>query len=170
MVKDGTVLKLNSSTYPNCYLRGSNPNDVARIEQSTFVCPLNKDDAGPNNNWMAPDEAKRKMNEFFNGCMRGRTMFVVPYIMGPVGSPYCRVGVEITDSAYVAASMHILTRVGTAALSHYEQDHEYVPGLHSLGDLSPDRRMIVHLPEEKSIWSFGSGTEVMPCSERNALH
>jgi len=157
MLADGTLLKLNSSTYPNCYLHRSNPNDVARSEQLTFVCTANKGDAGPNNNWMSPDDANQTMNRLFDGCMRGRTMYVVPYVMGPVGSPYSRVGVEITDSAYVAASMHIMTRVGTIALEHYQQDREFVPGLHSLGDLSPERRMIVHLPEEKSIWSFGSG-------------
>lgn len=157
MLNDRTLISLNPSTYPDCYLHRSDPNDVARTEQLTYVCPSNKADAGPNNNWMAPDEAKRKMNEFFEGCMKGRTMFVVPYLMGPVDSPYSKVGVEITDSAYVAASMHIMTRVGKVALDRYAQDREYVPGLHSIGDLSPHRRMIVHLPEEKSIWSFGSG-------------
>jgi phosphoenolpyruvate carboxykinase (GTP) len=157
MLADGTLLKLNPATYPNCYLHRSNPNDVARTEQLTFVSTTNKDDAGPNNNWISPEDAKRRMNSLFDGCMRERTMFVVPYIMGPVGSPYSKVGVEITDSPYVAASMHIMTRVGTAALNQFELNREFVPGLHSLGDLSPKRRMIVHLPEEKSIWSFGSG-------------
>jgi phosphoenolpyruvate carboxykinase (GTP) len=157
MLKDGTLVELNPATYPNCYLHRSNPNDVARTEQLTFVCTAMKDDAGPNNNWMSPDESRTKMKQLFEGCMRGRTMFVVPYIMGPVGSPYSKVGVEITDSAYVAASMHIMTRVGKFALDQYEHDREYVPGLHSLGDLSPERRMIVHMTEEQSIWSFGSG-------------
>jgi phosphoenolpyruvate carboxykinase (GTP) len=157
MLKDGTLVELNPATYPNCYLHRSNPNDVARTEQLTFVCTANKDDAGPNNNWISPDESRTKMKQLFEGCMRGRTMFVVPYIMGPVGSPYSKLGVEITDSAYVAASMHIMTRVGKVALDQYERDREYVPGLHSLGDLSPERRMIVHMPEEQSIWSFGSG-------------
>ena len=157
MLNDGALLSLNPSSYPNCYLHRSNPNDVARTEKLTFVCTANKDDAGPNNNWMPPDEARQKMNQFYNGCMKGRTMYVVPYLMGPVGSPFSRVGVEITDSAYVAANMHIMTRAGKVALEQYEQSGEYVPGLHSTGDLSPDRRMIVHLPEEKFIWSFGSG-------------
>ena len=157
MLKDGSLIELNPATYPNCFLHRSNPNDVARTEQLTFVCTTNKDDAGPNNNWMSPDAAKQKMKLLFRGSMRGRTMFVIPYIMGPVGSPYSKVGVEITDSPYVAASMHIMTRVGTVALDQYTRDREFVPGLHSLGDCSPDRRLIVHLPEERSIWSFGSG-------------
>ncbi len=99
MLQDGTLLQLNPSTYPNSYLHRSNPNDVARTEGLTFVCTRNKDDAGPNNNWMAPDEAQKKLHAYFNGSMKGRTMYVIPYIMGPTGSPYSRVGVEITDSA-----------------------------------------------------------------------
>ncbi len=157
MLKDGTLLRLNPRTYPNCYLHRSSPNDVARTEELTFVCTSIKDDAGPNNNWMSPDDARGKMKEFFAGCMRGRTMYVVPYLMGPAGSPYSRVGVEITDSPYVVISMHIMSRVGKAALEQYERTQEYVPCLHSLGDLSPDRRLIVHQPEERFIWSFGSG-------------
>ncbi len=157
MLKDGTLLALNPTTYPNCYLHRSHPNDVARTEQLTFVCTSNKEDAGPNNNWMSPDDAERKMSEFFSGSMRGRTMYVIPYLMGPGTSPYSRVGVEITDSAYVAISMHIMARVGKVALTQFERTKEFVPGLHSLGELSPDRRLIVHLPEERYIWSYGSG-------------
>lgn len=157
MLDDGTLLQLNPGSYPNCYLHRSNPNDVARTEQLTFICTTNRDDAGPNNNWMPPDEAMQKLRRFFDGCMRGRTMYVIPYVMGPLGSPYSKVGVEITDSAYVAVSMHIMTRVGPEAMKRYEETREYVPGLHSVGDYSPDRRMIVHFSEEKSIWSFGSG-------------
>ncbi|HEY6952786.1 MAG TPA: phosphoenolpyruvate carboxykinase (GTP) [Bacteroidota bacterium] len=157
MLNDGTLIGLNPATYPNCYLHRSNPNDVARTEQLTYVCTVNRDDAGPNNNWMPPDEAKRRMQGYFEGSMRGRTMFVIPYIMGPAQSPYSKMGVEITDSPYVAASMHIMARVGNIALNRYDTTREFVPGLHSLGDCSPDRRLIVHLPEEKAIWSFGSG-------------
>jgi phosphoenolpyruvate carboxykinase (GTP) len=157
MLADGSLHQLNPKTYPNCFLHRSNPNDVARTEKLTFICTSSRDDAGPNNNWMAPDEAKKKMRDLFDGSMRGRTMYVIPYLMGPASSPYSKVGAEITDSAYVAANMHIMTRVGTEAMQHYERSHEFVPGLHSLGDLSPDRRFIMHFPEEKSIMSFGSG-------------
>jgi phosphoenolpyruvate carboxykinase (GTP) len=157
MLADGTLVQLNPSSYPNCYLHRSNPNDVARTEQLTFICTSDKDDAGPNNNWMHPAEAKKKLKGMFEGCMKDRTMYVIPYVMGPIGSPYSKVGVEITDSPYVAANMHIMTRVGTVAITQYVRTHEFVPGLHSLGDCSPDRRMIAHFPEEGSIWSFGSG-------------
>ena len=157
MLADGTLLSLNERTYPNCYLHRSNPNDVARTENLTFICTTNKEDAGPNNNWMSPKDAKEKVRKLFDKSMKGRTMYVIPYLMGPVGSPYSKVGVEITDSAYVAANMHIMTRVGRPALEHLEKHGEFVPGLHSLGDLSPERRFILHFPEERLIWSVGSG-------------
>jgi len=157
MLASGALIRLNHKEYPNCYLHRSDPSDVARTEHLTFVCTANKDDAGPNNNWMPPAEAKEKVGKLFAGAMKGRTMYVVPYIMGPVSSPYSQIGVEITDSPYVAASMRIMTRMGRAALERLGASANFVKGLHSLGDLSPERRFIVHFPEERLIWSVGSG-------------
>ena len=157
MLRDGNTLRLNPQTYPNCYLHRSNPNDVARTEQVTFICTREKSDAGPTNNWMSPEEAKQKVGPLFAGAMKGRTMYVVPYIMGPADSPISKMGVEITDSAYVAASMRIMARMGRVALERIGSSADFVPGLHSLGDLNPERRFILHFPEEKLIWSVGSG-------------
>jgi phosphoenolpyruvate carboxykinase (GTP) len=157
MLRDGSFIELNPKTHPNCYLHRSDPYDVARTEQVTFICTREKDDAGPTNNWMSPEEGKQKLTPLFNGAMRGRTMYVVPYIMGPVDSPYSRVGVEITDSAYVVESMRIMSRMGKPALDRLGSSDYFVPGLHSLGDLNPNRRFILHFPEEKLIWSVGSG-------------
>ena len=157
MLGDGTLIPMNARTYPNCYLHRSHPSDVARTEQLTFISTRNQADAGPTNNWMAPAEAKSKAGAFFQGAMRDRTMYVIPYLMGPAGSSMSRVGVMVTDSAYVVASMHLMTRVGTVATQHMRRDDDFVAGLHSLGDLSPDRRLILHFPEEKLIWSVGSG-------------
>src|SRR5438552_3345163 len=116
MLASGTLIELNQTRYPGCYLHRSDPSDVARTEHLTFICSPRRDDAGPTNNWMAPAEAKEKVGPLFSGSMRGRTMYVVPYLMGPIGSPFSRVGVEITDSPYVAASMRIMTRMGAPAL------------------------------------------------------
>jgi phosphoenolpyruvate carboxykinase (GTP) len=157
MLRDGTFIELNQKTHPDCYLHRSNPNDVARTEKLTFICSREKEDAGPTNNWMAPSEAKEKVRPLFDGAMKGRTMYVIPYILGPAKSPYSKVGVEITDSAYVAANMRIMSRMGKAALDRLGSSADFVPGLHSLGDLNPDRRFIMHFPEEKLIWSVGSG-------------
>jgi phosphoenolpyruvate carboxykinase (GTP) len=157
MLGDGTYIELNQKTRPNCYLHRSNPNDVARTESITFICTRQKEDAGPTNNWMSPQEAKDKVRPLFEGAMKGRTMYVMPYILGPVKSPYSKVGVEITDSPYVVASMRIMSRMGQAALDRLGSSNDFVPGLHSLGDLSPDRRFVLHFPEEKLIWSVGSG-------------
>jgi phosphoenolpyruvate carboxykinase (GTP) len=157
MLTDGTFIDLNQKTYERCYLHRSNPNDVARTEGLTFICTHKKEDAGPTNNWMAPAEAKEKVRPLFDGAMKDRTMYVVPYILGPASSPYSKVGVEITDSAYVAASMRIMSRMGKAALDRLGNSNDFVPGLHSLGDLNPERRFILHFPEEKLIWSVGSG-------------
>ena len=153
----GELMKLNEEHYPNCFLARSHPSDVARVEHLTFVCTKNKDDAGPNNNWMAPAEAKSKMEDLFKGCMRGRTLYVVPYCMGPIDSPYSRCGVEITDSAYVVINMMLMTRAGRAALERIGREGTFVKGLHSTGELDPNRRFIMHFPEELSIMSFGSG-------------
>jgi phosphoenolpyruvate carboxykinase (GTP) len=157
MVRDGTLIALNPHAFPNCYLHRSHPQDVARTEQLTFICTRGRDDAGPTNNWTAPTEAKARASAYLRGAMRGRTMYVIPYLMGPAGSPMGRTGVMVTDSPYVVASMHMMTRVGRVALQHMRSDDDFVAGLHSLGDLSPDRRLVLHFPEEKLIWSVGSG-------------
>jgi phosphoenolpyruvate carboxykinase (GTP) len=157
MLGDGTLLPLNPRTYPDSYLHRSHPTDVARTEQLTFICTREKDDAGPTNNWMAPADAKSRAGGYLKGAMRGRTMYVIPYLMGPVGSTMSRVGIMVSDSAYVVASMHLMTRVGQVALSAMRGDDDFIGGVHSLGDLSPDRRLIMHFPEEKLIWSVGSG-------------
>jgi phosphoenolpyruvate carboxykinase (GTP) len=158
MLASGELLKLNSEHYPNCYFHRSHPSDVARTEHLTFICSDSKDDVGPTNNWMSYADAQARVYPLFNGAMRGRTMYVVPYLMGPAGSPYSKVGVEITDSAYVVANMRIMTRMGQVALDHMTQKGGgFVKGLHSIGDLSPDRRFIVHFPREREIWSIGSG-------------
>ncbi|GBC77874.1 Phosphoenolpyruvate carboxykinase [GTP] [bacterium HR08] len=157
MLREGTLLRLNERKYPNCYLHRSHPTDVARTEHLTFICTPRPEDAGPTNNWMAPEEARERVGSLFRGCMRGRTMYVVPYLMGPPGSPFSEVGVEVTDSPYVVANMRIMTRMGTIALEHLRDSDRFVRGLHSLGDLSPERRYICHFPEERAIWSIGSG-------------
>ena len=157
LLRAGDSFQLNEKTYPNCHLHRSSVNDVARTEHLTFICSRDKDDAGPTNNWMDPDAAKHKVGALFDGAMRGRTMYVVPYIMGPVSSPISKVGVEATDSPYVVASMRIMSRMGQVALDRLGPSNEFVPGLHSLGDLDPMRRYIMHFPEEKLIWSIGSG-------------
>ncbi|MGH9701009.1 MAG: phosphoenolpyruvate carboxykinase domain-containing protein, partial [Candidatus Acidiferrales bacterium] len=157
MLSDGTLVGLNPQTHPRCYLHRSNPNDVARTESVTFICTSKKENAGPTNNWMVPEDAKEKVRPIFDGSMKGRTMFVVPYIMGPANSPYSKIGVEITDSAYVVASMRIMSRMGRIAMDRLGTSDDFVPGLHSLADLNPDRRFVMHFPEEKLIWSVGSG-------------
>jgi len=157
MLKEGHTVALNPKTHPNCYLHRSDPNDVARTEKVTFICTSKQEDAGPTNNWMAPAEAKEKIGKLFEGSMAGRTMYVIPYVMGPIDSPISKIGVELTDSPYVAASMRIMTRMGRAALDRLGGSADFVPGLHSTGDLNPERRYIAHFPEEKLIWSIGSG-------------
>jgi phosphoenolpyruvate carboxykinase (GTP) len=157
MLGDGTLLKLNADRYPGCYLHRSDPQDVARVEHLTFVCTTAKEDAGPNNNWLAPAEAKKRMTDLFRGSMRDRTMYVIPYCMGPLDSPYSRCGVEVTDSPYVVANMYLMTRMGTPALERIERDGSFVKGLHSVGELDPEKRFIMHFPEELTIMSYGSG-------------
>ena len=159
MSASGVLLPLNQTLFPNSYLHRSDPQDVARTEHLTFICSETREEAGPTNNWMSPREAQERVWPLFSGAMNGRTMFVVPYVMGPVDSPYSKVGVEITDSPYVVANMRIMTRMGRVALERLETMSldDWVPGLHSLGDLSPDRRFILHFPETRTIWSVGSG-------------
>lgn len=151
MLSDGTLSQLNPAVHQNSYLHRSHPSDVARTEHLTFICSEQAEDAGPNNNWMSPDQAREQVGPLFDGAMRGRTMYVIPYIMGPADSPYSRVGVELTDSPYVVANMRIMTRMGRVAMDRLRAgETEWVPGLHSLGDLSPDRRFILHL-DRKSV-------------------
>ena len=157
MQVDGTLIKLNETTHPGSWLHRSHPDDVARVEHLTFVCTSERDDAGPNNHWMPPADAHAKMDALFNGCMRGRTMYVIPYCMGPIDSPLSRCGVEITDSPYVVVNMRIMTRMGAPALARIEREGHFVKGLHSIGELDPERRFIIHFPEELTIKSFGSG-------------
>ena len=157
MLGDGTLLRLHPEKAPGSYLHRSHPTDVARTEHLTFIASRRKEDAGPTNNWMSPEEARKRVHPLFDGVMKGRTMYVIPYVMGPLGSPFSKVGIEVTDSPYVVANMRMMTRMGRPARERLGSSEDFVPGLHSTGDLSPDRRFIVHFPEERLIWSVGSG-------------
>jgi phosphoenolpyruvate carboxykinase (GTP) len=157
MLSAGTLTTLNQEQYPNCYLHRSDPRDVARVEHLTFVCTEEEEEAGPNNNWMSPADGHAKIDALFDGCMKGRTLYVIPYCMGPIGSPFSRCGVEITDSEYVVANMKLMTRMGSKALERIENEGTFVKGLHSTGDLDPECRFIMHFPNELSIKSIGSG-------------
>jgi phosphoenolpyruvate carboxykinase (GTP) len=157
MVGTGMMETLDQDKWPGCYYHRSDSTDVARVEHLTFICSQDKDVAGPNNNWEDPAVMKEKLTGLFKGCMKGRTMYVVPYCMGPIGSPYSKVGIEITDSPYVTVNMKIMTRMGQQALDKLGDSTDFVRGLHSTGELDPDRRYICHFPETREIWSFGSG-------------
>jgi phosphoenolpyruvate carboxykinase (GTP) len=152
-----TFQALNPTEFPNSYLHRSHPTDVARTEHLTFVCLPNKEDAGPNNNWMDPAEALKTVNPLFDGCMRGRTLYVIPYMMGHPDSPYARPCVQITDSVYVVVSMYIMTRVSAQVLDIINAKGDFVKGLHSIGDLDPQKRFIMHFPQEDLVMSVGSG-------------
>jgi phosphoenolpyruvate carboxykinase (GTP) len=169
LVKKGTFISLNETRWPNCFACFSDPSDVARVEDRTFICSRNKEEAGPTNNWMEPGQMKAILHGLFKGCMKGRTMYIIPYCMGPLGSSLSKIGVEITDSEYVVVNMHIMTRVGEKVLKELNDEGEFIRCLHSLGaplpegeadvkwPCNPTVKYIVHFPEERSIFSYGSG-------------
>jgi len=156
-VRDQQLIPLHPDRHPGSYLHRSHPQDVARTEQCTYLCTPTSEEAGPTNNWMAPEEARAKLHRLFDGAMRGRVMYVIPYLLGPAGGALTRVGVELTDSVYVAINMRIMTRMGEIALAHLGSGRDYVQGVHSIGTLDPAQRYICHFPQECLVYSINSG-------------
>ena len=156
-IKTGEIIKLNEEKLPNCYLHRTAINDVARVENRTFICTTKREDAGPTNNWMSPDECKAKLLPLYKGSMRGKTMYVIPYSMGVLGSDFSKIGIELTDSIYVVLNMLIMTRAGKACLDQLGDSPYFIKGLHAKANLDEENRYIVHFPEENTIWSINSG-------------
>ncbi len=155
-VATGEMIKLNEEKLPGCYYHRTAENDVARVEERTFICTPTKEEAGPINNWMAPDEMYAKLNKLYDGSMKGRTMYIIPYSMGPVGSPFSKIGIELTDSIYVVLNMNIMTRIGTKVIEALGEDGDFVKCLHAKKDVNPDERYIVHFPQDNTIMSVNS--------------